>query len=615
MLNDMRIETRMTFTTLGKDYSLDFVKGYAIICVLLNHCLDHSIHQQIFFYIWGLPAVPLFLLVQTFHAYKRGCSWKQLSLMKLWTRVMKPFFIVVAISFLCKVLLNPMIPVTLALRAAIYGGGRGPGSYYPWIYLQFAILLPLLAPVFRRLHGLPLALFFLALSIGGEMFCSWMHIPEWLYRLLCLRYVFLIYLGYLLVKEGAVLNKLTLFLSAVSLVALWWFEHYNPNWEPFFFHSSNWYDMHWICYFYIAFPMMYLLAKVFYRLRADGLVENVFCSLGRHSFAIFIFQLFYFSTFAPYVQWLLAFIGNENIELALYTLAAMVGCTVPVIYFVSGKKDMVILYRVAIIVFALFIAVVGLFGWWRPLYTPSELIPPYEVKRHSDDSVRVIMIGDSWAHFHETLRRDSLLELNLRRDLKTPKALFHVRGRGGATSGEIYNRLSAERVQEIDYDMDDCLQPLILTGPDYCIISAGINDARQRRGKDYYVNNYLQMVRLLLHVGIRPVVIEIPDVEVDEAFDGNTLYYRLRARICMFYLKTSLYGTNDYRQALKDALHSSHLMDSVLYIPYAAWNPDGWRDERDIYVDDHFHLNLPGYAILDSCLSAEIAKDWKQRHP
>ena len=603
-------ETRMTFSRMGIDLSLDFVKGFAIICVLLNHCLDSEIRQQIYFGLWGLPAVPLFLLVQVFHAYKQGFDNSRPNLHKLWTRALRPFVIVEVLIILLEILHKPMDPLSLTLGKAIFWGGRGPGSYYPWVFFQFAILLPLLAPLFRKLQGVKLALVFLAMSIAVEMLCSIIAMPGWLYRLLCFRYLFLIYLGYLLVDHGAVLNKYTLLLSAVSIAALYYFDYVNPDWQPWFFKSVDWPGAHWICYFYIAFPMMYLLVRFFYWLPPNGLLENVVCKLGRHSYAIFIFQLFFFAIIARYVKQLFGVLGHENIELALYIIISLVMCTVPVIFFVSGKKDLTILYRVGGMITAIVAAVVGIVWWWSPFYTPANPIPLYQVKHHADDTLRVIMIGDSWAHFHVTLRRDSMLEQDLRQMLKSDKVTVKVKGRGGATSGEIYDKMSNERAMAADFDLEHSLQPLIDTGPDYCIISAGINDARQRRGKNYYVENYLQILRLLLHAHIRPVIIEVPDVEIDEAFNGNTLYYRLRSRLCMYYLQTQLYGTSDYREALKDALQSQHLMDSVLYIPYAAWNADGWHDKRGIYTDDNFHLNLPGYAIFDSCLASMITQDY-----
>ena len=106
---------------------------------------------------------------------------------------------------------------------------------------------------------------------------------------------------------------------------------------------------------------------------------------------------------------------------------------------------------------------------------------------------------------------------------------------------------------------------------------------------------------------------EIPEVEVDEAYEGNTLYYQLRSRIVMRMMETNLYGTHDYRQALKDSLTVHHLMDSIVYIPATSWNPNGWLDKRDIYTDDHFHLNLKGYELLDSTFAVEIVKDYRLR--
>jgi hypothetical protein len=54
-------------------------------------------------------------------------------------------------------------------------------------------------------------------------------------------------------------------------------------------------------------------------------------------------------------------------------------------------------------------------------------------------------------------------------------------------------------------------------------------------------------------------------------------------------------------------------MDSVIYIPAASWNPGGWEDKRDIYIDDRLHLNLLGYQVLDSTFAAEIVKDYLKR--
>jgi len=602
----------MEFSKMGFDLSLNFVKGLCILFVIINHSTLPPFHHGAWFFVWGYPAVPLFILIQVFHSYKKGFNGIHLKLGKIWSRAAFPFLMVEVFLMALAMVQQPTMSFRHLLLNTAYWGGRGPGSYYPWVYIQFAILLPLLRPLFRRLGEKSLLALFLLASVASELLCHYMHMPSWLYRLLFIRYLFLIYLGYQLVIRGVVLNVLTVSLSVVSLVAVYCFEILQVDWTPFFYDAEEWRTCHWICYFYIAYPMLYVLCRFFYWLPPNSWLENFVCKMGQHSYAIYIFQLFYFSIVAPMVADALTFIGDTTLETVVYILIAAVVCVLPVLRFVSGRSNMAILVRLGVIL-ATVAAVVTLVAWkWKPYYMPPRSIAPYEVRQHDDDTLRVIMIGDSWVYYHETLRRDSTFELDLKRAMHSQKVKVTAKGKGGATSGAIYQRMSAERTWEIDYDLNWCAQPVIEAGADYCVVSAGINDARQRRGKNYYVTNYLRILRLLLSYGIRPVVLEVPDVEIDEAFDGNTLYYRLKARICMALLHTELRGVGDYRQTLKDSLESSHLMDSVVYVSAASWNPEGWKDKRKIYTDDNFHLNLPGYALLDSTLAAAIVQDYRK---
>ena len=609
-----RHEKKMEFSKIGHDLSLDFVKGIAILLVLLNHCTASAFQQDSWFFLWGYPAVPLFLLIQVFHVYKGGFGKKSVRWGKIWTRAMSPFLIAEVVILVATIAMYPLEPVRHLLLSMAYWGGGGPGSYYPWIYFQFAILLPLLAPLFRKLSEKSLLVLFLSLSIGSEVFCNLAHIPEWLYRLLFVRYIFLIYLGYQMVVRGVVLNILTLSLSLLSVVALYFFEVKDFQLFPVFYYSESWKSFHWLCYFYIAYPMLYVLCRFFYWLPADSWLEKTVCKMGEHSYAIYIFQLFYFVVIAPVVNNLFSQMEATSLATVLFVFLSLLFCTIPVLRFVHGRSNMIILKKVAVWVLIL-AAGIALIGWkWRPFYQSAHPIAPYHVKQHQDDTLRVIMIGDSWVYFHQTLRRDSTFEEELKRVMGNRKVKVVAKGKGGATSGEIYQRMSNERTMEMDYELNNSTQPVIEAGADYCVISAGINDARQRRGRDYYVINCERIIRLLLSYGIRPVMLEIPDVSIDDAYDGNSLYYKIRARLMMGLLATDLRGVNGYRRPLKDSLIAHHLMDSIIYISSASWNPDGYRDKRNIYTDDGFHLTLPGYALLDSAFASEIVKDYRARH-
>ena len=61
----------VVFKRSGYDSFIDFLKGICILLVLLDHSLS-LIKEYSLFAIWGRPAVPIFLLIQVFHAYKRG---------------------------------------------------------------------------------------------------------------------------------------------------------------------------------------------------------------------------------------------------------------------------------------------------------------------------------------------------------------------------------------------------------------------------------------------------------------------------------------------------------------------------------------------------------------
>ena len=608
-----RYETKIEFSRIGHDLSLDFVKGVCILLVILNHSTGFTFHQDSWFFLWGYPAVPLFLLIQVYHSYKKEFDGIHIQWVKIWKRAFFPFLLVQTLLFAYVVVTQPTRSLHSIFMAAYFWGGRGPGSYYPWIYIQFAILLPLLRPLFQRLDEKALLVLFLGLSISSELLCHYSHMPDWVYRLLFLRYIFLIYLGYQMVVRGIVLNLFTVSLSIVSLIAVYCFVVLQVDWSPFFFDSKYWPTCHWICYFYIAYPMLYLLCKFFYWLPPNSKFENLFCKMGRHSYAIYIFQLFYFFIFGPLLENELSEIGNPTVEKILYLIISIVVCVFPVLKFVEGLSDYRILIRIGVSLIIVS-ATISFIGWkWRPYYTPPNPFEPYSIAHHQDDTLRVIMIGDSWVYFHQTLRRDSTFEVQLKKVLGSNKVKVTAKGKGGAVSGEIYQRMSAERTMAMDFDLEYCAQSVIEAGADYCVVSAGINDARRRRGKSYYVGSYMHIIRLLLSYGIRPVIMEIPDVEIDECFDANTLYFRLKSKICMDLLKTGLYGVESYRKALNDSLFSTHLMDSVIYIPAASWNPDGWEDKRDIYIDDRLHLNLLGYKILDSTFVAEIVKDYRLR--
>lgn len=247
-------------------------------------------------------------------------------------------------------------------------------------------------------------------------------------------------------------------------------------------------------------------------------------------------------------------------------------------------------------------------------FMPAEQLPYYKVKeRAQEDTVRVIIVGDSWAEFHANLEGDTIFEAESKKMTDIPMRSW-TRGKGGSLSKQIYYFMYDSLTVEHPFEPDRCTQPLIESHPDYCALYAGINDVIFKRSFYYYTENLKHMIRMLLHHGIRPIVMQIPLVDAASAIDYKPFHKRSPYHIRAFILGTEYNTIPDYRDAQMKMLKETGLIDSVLFIPAAKWDTIGGWDDR-IYTYDRVHLNMRGYHVLDSCLASEVLKDWKKRHP
>ena len=244
-------------------------------------------------------------------------------------------------------------------------------------------------------------------------------------------------------------------------------------------------------------------------------------------------------------------------------------------------------------------------------FMPAEQLPYYKVdKRAKEDTIRVIIIGDSWAEFHANLEGDTIFEIESKKMTDIPMRSWS-RGKGGSLSKQIYYFMYDSLTEEKPFEQDRCTQPLIESHPDYGVLYAGINDVIFKRSLYYYSENLRLMIRLLLHSGIRPVVMQIPMVDAASAIDYKPFLKRSPYHIRAFILGTENYTIYDYREAQAKMLKETKLIDSVLFIPADKWDKKGGWD-ADIYTYDRIHPNMRGYHVLDSCLASEILKDWKK---
>lgn len=241
----------------------------------------------------------------------------------------------------------------------------------------------------------------------------------------------------------------------------------------------------------------------------------------------------------------------------------------------------------------------------------AEELPFYHVgPRHNDDTLRVAVIGDSWAEFHMTLNCDTLFKLyGARLTAKPIKCM--TRGKGGAKTKDVYYYMFRSQTQEVSWMHDICTQPLLEEHPDYCVVMVGINDTWKKRPISYYKGNYRLIIRLLLANHIRPVVMEIPDFEMGEWLNVHRRSQRILYRFYSVFTGVIKDDITPFREGLKDMLKETGLGDSVIFIPADHWIPADHNYSEEIYQEDHIHINYRGYHVLDSCIISEILSDYK----
>jgi len=225
---------------------------------------------------------------------------------------------------------------------------------------------------------------------------------------------------------------------------------------------------------------------------------------------------------------------------------------------------------------------------WQPLLLPPPKKSAYDVLHRNDDTIRIAMYGDSWVGMHPN---QLLVDTE---ELSRPFT-FHTCGIGGLKSGEVY---------ELMFSRPQLLQK----GQDYCVVIAGINDASANVGVGYYCTNYQHIIEHLLACNIRPIVVEIPDVNLKCVYGKKPIKDLFCDSYRAFLTASTMYDMESYRKSLYAHLEQTGLMKQLIYIRKESWNPIGYKDES-LYLTDMIHLNTTGYQKLDSCIVDKIKHD------
>lgn len=252
-----------------------------------------------------------------------------------------------------------------------------------------------------------------------------------------------------------------------------------------------------------------------------------------------------------------------------------------------------------LIMCSIIICYIHYFNQWKHIWERCPQIPLYTIDQHEDDTLRVGMIGDSWAYLHDVIQMDTFLSRHLADMLHKPVKVVS-KGKNGEITREIYKYMFTYGVNGTRCFFDN--------GLDYCIISAGINDAVRNLGVKQYAYHYRLIIDFLNSNSVCPIVIEIPDANIwDSQF--NKPYKEIAVDyVRSIMVGSPMYNCAKYRDELKNTLINDSLLKDIIYIPLSAWNGTQLSLRNDLSLSDHIHLNLKGYEKLDSAIIYEIIK-------
>lgn len=258
--------------------------------------------------------------------------------------------------------------------------------------------------------------------------------------------------------------------------------------------------------------------------------------------------------------------------------------------------------RYIVVVFLLSFSAVAFICYYsyNPCYKPAEKQTGLSVLHHNDDTIRIAYIGDSWAYFHIDKKCviDSVIHVQVGRP-----ALIRNAGVGGLTSKEIYNSIF----------MNKDIRSVIEWGPDFCFVSAGINDSNRKTGGDNYKENMRLLISLFLDHHMTPVILEIPHYDIYYTFLKMPLVPMLRSIRSMLWTLSAVNCVDSYSNAYNDLVNEKQWQNDIITIRRSYWNPYGYEGQKELYTSDRMHLNRNGYSVLDSCIASQIVKFLKNR--
>lgn len=182
-------------------------------------------------------------------------------------------------------------------------------------------------------------------------------------------------------------------------------------------------------------------------------------------------------------------------------------------------------------------------------------------------------------------------------------------GKGGAKTKLVYTNMFEEKnINPTTYKGIITSKPVIMQEPKYCVVFAGTNDAICKMGKDFYADHIIMITTHLLRHGIKPIVVGIPSVNLDKAYELNAKHKMLR-QLTMKITGSDFYCLDSYRRQLVNRINKERLKDSILYIDISKMSA-----ARGFLGRDGVHPTPKGFMQLDSAIVKIIKDNENMKH-
>ncbi len=279
--------------------AIDFIKGIAIIFVILLHSIPKQALESILaiFHLW--QAVPLFFIIMGYNmalsfrrrGYTSLASYMEEYVYRRLKRIAPPFLAIYALSLIIGAyrgfdhsflwIFIGRFPIDL------------PGNYFVSMIFQFALIFPFLWILFTKNPKLLLVLSFL-LDLAFQLTAPYIAAFDnnyYLYNANILRYLSAIALGMWISKNPELFSRKNMFIlagSAMSFLYLVSVAFFSFR-LPFIAYDGMWIAQNVVSFFYPV-AIVLIILKIFPLIQKVPLQQCI-CLVGKASYHIYLTQL------------------------------------------------------------------------------------------------------------------------------------------------------------------------------------------------------------------------------------------------------------------------------------------------------------------------------------